>query len=143
MAAKYHIIQKTSKNNKGGAHMTDTCAAISTAIGKAGISVIRISGDEAVSIADKIFKTAKNKKKYSAVLKMKKKTKAFIYIISVLLAAALFSVTVCNRLFLMNGTVTRLPWMIAKLLFFICTYIGASTVLSSLVLKVPNKAERY
>ena len=59
------------------------------------------------------------------------------------LAAALFSVTVCNRLFLMNGTVTQLPWMIAKLLFFICTYIGASTVLSSLVLKVPNKAKRY
>jgi len=42
--------------------MTDTCAAISTAIGKAGISVIRISGDEAVSIADRIFKTANGKK---------------------------------------------------------------------------------
>lgn len=35
--------------------MTDTCAAISTAIGKAGISVIRISGDEAITIAQRVF----------------------------------------------------------------------------------------
>ena len=42
--------------------MTDTCAAVSTAIGKAGISVIRISGDESVSIAEKIFVPANGKK---------------------------------------------------------------------------------
>lgn len=42
--------------------MTDTCAAISTAHGKAGISVIRISGDEAIAVADKIFKTPSGKK---------------------------------------------------------------------------------
>ena len=42
--------------------MTDTCAAISTAPGKAGISVIRISGDDAVKIADRIFKTPSGKK---------------------------------------------------------------------------------
>lgn len=39
--------------------MTDTCAAISTALGKAGISVIRISGEQAIEIADSVFKTAK------------------------------------------------------------------------------------
>ena len=42
--------------------MTDTCAAVSTAIGKAGISVIRVSGDESVSIAEKIFVPANGKK---------------------------------------------------------------------------------
>ncbi|MCR5054275.1 MAG: tRNA uridine-5-carboxymethylaminomethyl(34) synthesis GTPase MnmE [Lachnospiraceae bacterium] len=33
----------------------DTIAAVSTAPGQAGISIIRISGDEAVSVADRIF----------------------------------------------------------------------------------------
>ena len=42
--------------------MTDTCAAVSTAIGKAGISVIRVSGNEAVNIAERIFKPASGKK---------------------------------------------------------------------------------
>ncbi len=36
--------------------MTDTIAAISTAYGKGGIAVIRISGDEAVAVAEKMFK---------------------------------------------------------------------------------------
>ena len=35
---------------------TDTIAAISTAIGEGGIAVIRISGDEALAIADKIYR---------------------------------------------------------------------------------------
>lgn len=36
--------------------MTDTIAAISTPYGKGGIAVIRISGDEAIEIASKIFR---------------------------------------------------------------------------------------
>ena len=35
---------------------TDTIAAIATAMTSSGISIVRISGDDAVSIADKIFK---------------------------------------------------------------------------------------
>lgn len=40
---------------------TTTIAAIATPYGRGGIAVIRISGDEAIAIADKVFK-AKNKK---------------------------------------------------------------------------------
>lgn len=39
-----------------------TIAAISTAQGQGGISVIRISGNEAISIADKVFKGVSNKR---------------------------------------------------------------------------------
>ena len=42
--------------------MNKTIAAISTPLGSGGISVIRISGDEAVSISDKIFKSVSGKK---------------------------------------------------------------------------------
>ncbi len=41
--------------------MTNTIAAISTAYGRGGIAVIRISGDEAISVAGKMFR-AKNGK---------------------------------------------------------------------------------
>ncbi|MDD5796522.1 MAG: tRNA uridine-5-carboxymethylaminomethyl(34) synthesis GTPase MnmE, partial [Oscillospiraceae bacterium] len=41
---------------------SSTIAAISTAQGEGGIGVIRISGEEAVKIADKVFKCAGNKK---------------------------------------------------------------------------------
>ena len=34
----------------------DTIAAVSTPAGKGGISIIRISGADAVKIADKVFK---------------------------------------------------------------------------------------
>ncbi|RKW49979.1 MAG: tRNA uridine-5-carboxymethylaminomethyl(34) synthesis GTPase MnmE, partial [Lachnospiraceae bacterium] len=34
---------------------TDTIAAIATALGESGIGIIRISGEDAVSIADKIY----------------------------------------------------------------------------------------
>ena len=40
----------------------NTIAAISTAQGEGGIGVIRISGDDAVAIADKVFKNINNKK---------------------------------------------------------------------------------
>lgn len=35
--------------------MTNTIAAVSTAFGRGGIAIIRISGDEAVAVADKMF----------------------------------------------------------------------------------------
>lgn len=41
---------------------TDTIAAISTAMTDAGISIVRISGEEAIAIADKIYKGKKEKK---------------------------------------------------------------------------------
>ena len=40
----------------------DTICAISTPIGEGGIGIIRISGKDAISIADKIFFSKKNKK---------------------------------------------------------------------------------
>ena len=43
--------------------MKDTIAAIATGMGNSGIGIIRISGDDALSIADKIF-TPKNKNKH-------------------------------------------------------------------------------
>ena len=41
---------------------SDTIAAIATAMDNSGIGIIRISGDEAIDITDKIFKSVKNKK---------------------------------------------------------------------------------
>jgi tRNA modification GTPase len=42
--------------------ITDTIAAISTPMGEGAIAIVRLSGDEAVQIADKIFKSPNNKK---------------------------------------------------------------------------------
>jgi tRNA modification GTPase len=39
---------------------SDTIAAISTALSPSGISIVRISGDESIEIANKIFKSKKN-----------------------------------------------------------------------------------
>ena len=39
---------------------TDTIAAIATALGESGIGIIRISGEDAVSIADKIYSGKKS-----------------------------------------------------------------------------------
>ena len=50
-----------------------TIAAISTAQGEGGIGVIRISGDNALEIADKVFKSINNKK----ITEMKGYTAAF------------------------------------------------------------------
>ena len=41
---------------------SDTIAAIATAVNNSGISIIRISGPEAVDIADSVFKGASGKK---------------------------------------------------------------------------------
>ena len=41
---------------------TDTIAAIATALSESGIGIIRISGDEAIETADKIFRTKSGKR---------------------------------------------------------------------------------
>ena len=47
---------------KGGDFMkTDTIAAIATGASSGGISIIRISGDEAFNVIDKIYKSKKKK----------------------------------------------------------------------------------
>lgn len=43
-------------------NLNDTIAAISTAVGEAGIAIVRVSGEDSIDIIDKIF-VAKNKKK--------------------------------------------------------------------------------
>ncbi len=42
--------------------MSDTIAAISTPQNTGGIGIIRISGDEAISVADKVFRSVRDKK---------------------------------------------------------------------------------
>lgn len=39
----------------------DTIAAISTPVGEGGISIIRISGDDAVKVAQRIYKGKKSR----------------------------------------------------------------------------------
>lgn len=43
-------------------HTDDTIAAISTPIGQGGIGLVRVSGKDAITIADKLFRSPKNKK---------------------------------------------------------------------------------
>jgi tRNA modification GTPase len=43
-------------------HTDDTIAAISTPLGRSGIGIVRLSGNEAIKIADGIFISPKNKK---------------------------------------------------------------------------------
>ena len=40
--------------------ITETIAAISSSAGNSGIGIIRISGDEAIEVADRVFKSHKN-----------------------------------------------------------------------------------
>ena len=39
----------------------DTIAAISTPIGEGGISIVRMSGEDAIKIADEVFKRRRSK----------------------------------------------------------------------------------
>ncbi len=57
--------------------LTDTIAAITTGMTNAGVGIIRISGQEALSIADKIFQPARN----ISLTKMKTYTAAFGHIV--------------------------------------------------------------
>ena len=43
-------------------YLDDAIAAISTPIGSGGIGIVRISGEDSLNIADKIFKSADGKK---------------------------------------------------------------------------------
>ncbi len=45
----------------------DTIAAIATAVNNGGISIIRISGPEAIAVADKVFQPKKEEKKLSSM----------------------------------------------------------------------------
>ncbi|HPL83209.1 MAG TPA: tRNA uridine-5-carboxymethylaminomethyl(34) synthesis GTPase MnmE, partial [Candidatus Omnitrophota bacterium] len=45
----------------GKEDLTETIAAISTPIGEGGIGIVRISGREALKIADKIFVSSRGK----------------------------------------------------------------------------------
>ena len=47
--------------------ITDTIAAISAAAGNSGIGIIRVSGDEAIEVVDKIFRPANKNKKLANV----------------------------------------------------------------------------
>ncbi len=42
---------------------TDTIAAIATAVGDSGIGIVRISGDEAIEIADRVYRSKNDKKR--------------------------------------------------------------------------------
>lgn len=44
---------------------TDTIAAIATAMSNSGIGIVRISGDEALEVADRIFRPKKGSRKFS------------------------------------------------------------------------------
>ena len=46
---------------------TDTIAAISTAVSESGIGVIRISGPDAVEIADRVYRSPGGKKRLAEV----------------------------------------------------------------------------
>ena len=46
---------------------TDTIAAIATAVSDSGIGIIRISGDDAISIADRVYRSNKTYKRLSDV----------------------------------------------------------------------------
>ena len=41
---------------------TDTIAAIATAMSDSGIGIIRVSGDDAIEIVDKVYRNIKNEK---------------------------------------------------------------------------------
>jgi tRNA modification GTPase len=51
-----------SRNHGGEAMSTDTIAAIATGLSNAGISIIRISGDQAFEIIDRIYKSKSGNK---------------------------------------------------------------------------------
>jgi tRNA modification GTPase len=46
---------------------TDTIAAIATAVSDSGIGIIRISGEDAIAVADRIYRSNDNKKRLSTV----------------------------------------------------------------------------
>ena len=49
-------LPKSNLTEKGGTGMSKVIAAISTPVSSAGLGVIRVSGDGAVAVADKVFR---------------------------------------------------------------------------------------
>lgn len=58
---------KMLKKGMGVKMKTDTIAAIATAMSNAGISIIRMSGEDSIEIIEKIFRSKKKEKKLSEV----------------------------------------------------------------------------
>ena len=48
--------ERDNYQKRGKVMLTSTIAAISTPVGKGGIGIIRISGDEAMAVASRVFK---------------------------------------------------------------------------------------
>lgn len=68
MAAPLCYYRETNKDSGIKSMVNiDTIAAIATAMGNSGIGIVRISGDEAVSVADRIFKSKQGNKKLSQI----------------------------------------------------------------------------
>lgn len=47
-----------------GFHLDDTIAAVSTAMAPAGIGIVRISGNDAFEVADRVFRAKKKEKSF-------------------------------------------------------------------------------
>lgn len=47
-----------------GFHLDDTIAAVSTAMAPAGIGIVRISGNDAFEVADRVFRAKKKEKAF-------------------------------------------------------------------------------
>ncbi|HLS52349.1 MAG TPA: tRNA uridine-5-carboxymethylaminomethyl(34) synthesis GTPase MnmE, partial [Tissierellaceae bacterium] len=59
---EYSIIITISNENIIEVNKVETIAAISTAMGEAGIGIVRLSGSDAINIGNKVFKGVKGKK---------------------------------------------------------------------------------
>ena len=60
MLPKIRLFEYQEESMKG-----ETIAAISTAVSSSGIGIVRISGDQAFEIADRVYRSTKGKKKLS------------------------------------------------------------------------------
>lgn len=60
MLPKIRLFEYQEESMKG-----ETIAAISTAVSSSGIGIVRISGDQAFEIADRVYQSPKGKKKLS------------------------------------------------------------------------------
>ena len=60
MLPKIRLFEYQEESMKG-----ETIAAISTAVNSSGIGIVRISGDQAFEIADRVYRSPKGKKKLS------------------------------------------------------------------------------
>ena len=59
MLPKIRLFEYQEESMKG-----ETIAAISTAVSSSGIGIVRISGDQAFEIADRVYRSPKGKRNY-------------------------------------------------------------------------------